>query len=117
MLLVRSAAVAMVLVIGLIGRAGAPDPVKDQPPAEPPVAEGEQAICPRLIDFVQDVRPILQAHCEPCHFEGGTLYEKMPFDKQETIYRLGEKLFTRINADNEQRIIRAFLAQSHPPLP
>jgi hypothetical protein len=34
----------------------------------------------------------------------------MPFDKPETITRLGTKLFTRIKDEKEQRLIRVFLA-------
>jgi hypothetical protein len=39
------------------------------------------------------------------------VYDKMPFDKPKTITRLGEKLFTRIKDQEEQRLIREFLAQ------
>jgi len=35
----------------------------------------------------------------------------MPFDRPETIKRLGTKLFTRIKDENERQIIRAFLEQ------
>jgi hypothetical protein len=37
------------------------------------------------------------------------MYEKLPFDRAETIRTLGEKLFTRIKAPEEQAAIRAFL--------
>jgi len=62
-------------------------------------------------DFDTRVKPILQARCQPCHFQGGQVYDKMPFDKPETVTRLGEKLFTRIKDKEEQRVIREFLAQ------
>lgn len=62
-------------------------------------------------DFVRDVRPILEKGCQPCHFPGGKMYAKLPFDKPETIHTLGERLFTRIKKDDEQAVIRAFLAQ------
>ena len=62
-------------------------------------------------DFDTQVKPIFQARCQPCHFPGGKVYERMPFDKPETITRLGEKLFTRIKDENEQRMIREFLYQ------
>ena len=66
------------------------------------------------IDFAVQVRPILEARCQPCHFTGGRMYEALPFDREETIHRLGEKLFTRIKAEDEQRVIRALLAQGRP---
>src|SRR5262249_16994752 len=60
--------------------------------------------------FASDVRPILQSSCQPCHFQGGKMYEKLPFDKPETITQLGTKLFTRIKSEDQQRIIREFLS-------
>ena len=61
--------------------------------------------------FETDIKPIFQAKCQPCHFQGGKVYDKMPFDKAETITRLGTKLFTRIKDEKEQRLIREFLDQ------
>jgi hypothetical protein len=61
--------------------------------------------------FETEIKPIFQARCQPCHFQGGQVYDKMPFDKPETIKRLGTKLFTRIKDEKEQRLIREFLEQ------
>lgn len=63
------------------------------------------------IDFATQVRPILETRCTPCHFAGGKMYQRLPFDRAETIYALGNKLFTRIKDENEQRLLREFLAQ------
>lgn len=60
-------------------------------------------------DFDTEIKPIFQAKCQPCHFQGGQVYDKMPFDKPETITRLGTKLFTRIKDEKERRLIREFL--------
>ena len=79
-------------------RLGAPTPSRTAPAAA-------------AADFAHDVRPILEKHCQPCHFEGGKMYERLPFDRAETIQRLGTKLFTRIKAEDEQAVIRRFLAQ------
>jgi hypothetical protein len=65
----------------------------------------------RKPDFETQIKPIFQARCQPCHFSGGKVYDKMPFDKPETITRLGTKLFTRIKDEKEQSLIRDFLAQ------
>ena len=62
-------------------------------------------------DFENEIKPIFQARCQPCHFQGGQVYEKMPFDKPETITRLGTKLFKRLKDEKEQSLIREFLAQ------
>jgi len=61
--------------------------------------------------FASDIRPILESTCQPCHFQGGQMYEKLPFDKPETITKLGTKLFTRIKNEDQQRVIREFLSE------
>jgi hypothetical protein len=66
---------------------------------------------PAKPDFQTQIKPIFQAKCQPCHFPGGQVYEKMPFDKPETITRLGTKLFTRIKDEKERQLIREFLDQ------
>ena len=66
---------------------------------------------PAKIDFTTQVRPIL-ARCQPCHFSGGTMYDRLPFDRAETVTKLGEKLFSRIHKEDERKIIREFLAQN-----
>jgi len=69
------------------------------------------AIASAKIDFATQIKPILEAKCQPCHFSGGKVYAKMPFDRPETIRTLGTKLFTRIKDENERRLISNFLAQ------
>ena len=64
------------------------------------------------ISFEADVLPILSAGCRPCHFEGGKMYEKLPFDRPETIRTLGERLSTRIKDKREREVVRAFLARA-----
>lgn len=66
---------------------------------------------PKDVDFARDVRPILEKRCQPCHFTGGRMYTQLPFDRPETVDKLGTKLFTRIKKDEEQAVIRAFLAR------
>jgi len=63
------------------------------------------------VDFDTQIKPILQSKCMPCHFSGGAQYEKLPFDRPDTIKKLGTKLFTRIQDENHRRLIRDFLAQ------
>lgn len=62
-------------------------------------------------DFATEIKPIFQARCQPCHFQGGKVYDQMPFDKSETITRLGTKLFTHIKDEKERSLIRQFLEQ------
>jgi hypothetical protein len=49
------------------------------------------------IDFDTQIKPILASKCMPCHFQGGKMYDRLPFDRPETIRKLGLRLFTRIN--------------------
>jgi len=63
------------------------------------------------VDFESQIQPMLKSKCQPCHFSGGKMYDKLPFDRPQTIKTLGTKLFTRIQDENERKLIREFLAQ------
>ena len=73
----------------------------------------DRAPAPAQVTFAQDVQPILARRCQPCHFSGGVMYGKLPFDREATVHELGERLFTRIKQADEQKAIRALLA---PPV-
>jgi len=64
------------------------------------------------VDFETQLKPIFKSKCMPCHFSGGQVYDRLPFDKPETIRKLGTKLFTRIKEENDRRLIEDFLAQT-----
>lgn len=64
------------------------------------------------VSFDADVAPILAKKCTPCHYAGGKVYDKLPFDRPQTIVKLGERLFTRIKDERERATIRKFLAAS-----
>ncbi|HSQ23685.1 MAG TPA: hypothetical protein VLN44_04735 [Pyrinomonadaceae bacterium] len=83
------------------------------PSGDPAVLAAARLSAPKTAkpDFEKEIKPIFQAKCQPCHFQGGQVYAKLPFDKPETIIRLGTKLFTRIKDEKEQRLIREFLEQ------
>ena len=82
--------------------------VADAPPPAKPV---EPVPAKATVDFARDVQPILEARCQPCHFPGGKMYDRLPFDRAATIHGLGTKLFTRIKAEDEKAVIERFLAQ------
>ena len=65
----------------------------------------------RQVDFAKDVRPIFEAKCQPCHFPGGKMYARLPFDQAATIVKLDEKVFTRIKDKESRAVIRQCLAQ------
>ncbi|MTI22735.1 hypothetical protein E1176_17010 [Fulvivirga sp. RKSG066] len=74
-----------------------------------PTVEPQKAV--ELVSFEKDIEPILLSRCQPCHFTGGKMYEKLPFDTAATVHKLGEELFTRIKDEKEQALIKAFIAQ------
>ena len=104
------------LVIALLFAACAhPQAQKSATVGAPPEVTVPAATPPRetspRVEFARDVRPILEARCQPCHFTGGRMYEALPFDREETVHLLGTKLFTRIKAEDEQRVIGELLSQ------
>jgi len=108
----RGAAVLLLLVLiagsyscGRTTRIASLTPTASAQPLQP-----TKSSSPR-IDFGTQVKPILEAKCQGCHFRGGKMYDKLPFDRPETIKTLGTKLFTRIHDENERKVIREFLAQ------
>jgi len=84
-------------------------------PAAPALAISEASapapVAAHPLDFAAQIQPILESRCQPCHFKGGQMYERLPFDRGETIVGLGEKLFTRIKDEREREVIREFLTQ------
>ena len=67
------------------------------------------------VDFQSQVLPILVSRCSPCHFPGGSMYSRLPFDQEVTIRQLGTKLFTRIKSPEERATLLRFLeSPSHP---
>ena len=64
------------------------------------------------VDFDTQLKPIFKSKCMPCHFNGGQMYGRLPFDKPDTIRKLGTRLFTRIKEENDRRLIEDFLTQS-----
>lgn len=76
-------------------------------------ASAEAAPAPKArVDFDTQVKPIFQSKCMPCHFSGGQMYDRLPFDQPATIKKLGFKVFTRIKEENDRRLIEDFLKQS-----
>jgi hypothetical protein len=85
-----------------VAPAPSPQPAAPPRPAAPPSDR---------IYFASQVEPILAARCRPCHFPGGAMYERLPFDRAATVLELREKLFTRIKKETDRQTIRKFLAQ------
>lgn len=63
------------------------------------------------ITFGDDIQPILQARCVPCHFPGGKMYSRMPFDTVKTLLEHQEGITRRIKDPAEAEKLKQFLSQ------
>lgn len=59
--------------------------------------------------FNSKVLPILRKNCSPCHFPGGKLYERMPFDQPATLIGHETVALKRFKDPNERAIVKNFL--------
>jgi hypothetical protein len=91
-------------------------PASGSPRADPrpggaaaPEAPGSPADPSSPVGFETQVRPLLQERCSPCHFPGGTMHDRLPFDDEPTVRRLGEALFTRIRDAEGRALLETFL--------
>jgi hypothetical protein len=64
------------------------------------------------VSFKNDIQPILQKNCSPCHFPGGKLYEKLPFDRPSTILNHEPGIFKRIKKAEEVELFKKFIEES-----
>lgn len=83
----------------------------------PPAKKIEMAQTETNIDFEKQILPVMVKNCSPCHFTGGKMYERLPFDKDTTIINHGERILKRIKNDEENTILKAFLLQYKNGLP
>lgn len=88
--------------------ASAPAPAPTPTPA--PVAATGPGTTAR-VDFEAQVLPLLQEKCSPCHFQGGRMYGRLPFDQEGTIRVLGTQMFSRLRDPLDQELIRTWLEQ------
>ena len=98
------------LAEGCAGTRVSPPP--SDAPAVPAGGRPEAMVEPRepeTVSFDLQVRPILEARCSPCHFEGGKMYEQLPFDREETILGHGPGVLLRIKDEPDHGTIRSFL--------
>jgi hypothetical protein len=63
------------------------------------------------LQFQNQIQPILQKNCSPCHFSGGKMYEKMPFDRGETIIQFNKAIVKRMKTEKEKNLLRQFINQ------
>jgi hypothetical protein len=63
------------------------------------------------INYQRQIQPILQEKCSPCHFTGGKMYERMPFDKGETIISHEAGIVKRIKDEQNAALIKQYVQQ------
>jgi len=63
------------------------------------------------VDYAADLLPILQKKCSPCHFTGGKMYERMPFDNPATILSHQTGILKRMKDQPEATLIKQFVQQ------
>jgi len=64
------------------------------------------------IDFKTQIQPILIKRCSPCHFAGGKMYERLPFDTSSSVFLKKEIILKRIKDDSENKLIQQFIAEN-----
>jgi hypothetical protein len=63
------------------------------------------------VNYNKEILPVLQKKCSPCHFPGGKLYEKLPFDNPVTILNHETGVFKRIKDQSEAGLIKEYILQ------
>lgn len=64
------------------------------------------------INFSGQVQPIMVRNCSPCHFPGGKMYERMPFDQDTTILNHEAGILKRIKKEEENLVVKTFILQN-----
>jgi len=64
------------------------------------------------IDFEKEIKPIFVKNCSPCHFPGGKMYDKLPFDKDTTILNHSASILKRIKNEAENTLLKEFILQN-----
>jgi hypothetical protein len=77
-----------------VGRPGRPAGQEPAPPA------------PKPVTFTANVAPLLAARCQPCHFKGGKVYDRLPWDDYDAVRKAGAKLNTRLKGDDADLVTR-----------
>ena len=69
-------------------------------------APPQSADKPKPVTFTADIAPLLAGKCQPCHFKGGKVFEKLPFDQYRTVVKIASRLNTRLKGADAQLVAR-----------
>ena len=64
------------------------------------------------VNFEKEILPIFQSKCNPCHFPGGKMYAKMPFDSSSTILQHREGILRRIKDEKQNSLLRKYIEEN-----
>jgi hypothetical protein len=76
-----------------------------------PIPDGHCASAPDL--FASSVRPVLLAHCAPCHEPGGKMYARLPFDDATAVAGHSAGILRRLKGA-DAAVIEKWVATQHP---
>jgi hypothetical protein len=63
--------------------------------------------------FAGAIRPILKAHCSPCHEPGGRLYDRLPFDDPRVVSAHSPGVLRRLKGE-DRAVFEQWLATLKP---
>lgn len=65
------------------------------------------------INYKTQLQPVFQKNCSPCHFSGGKLYARLPFDNGATIVDHLTGVLKRIKEEEAIKLIKQYAAQKN----
>jgi hypothetical protein len=115
-----AAAATVSLPSGRCGAHGERAAVPSPTPVPPPVAADVPTPAPTAAAkdlFASSVRPVLLAHCAPCHEPGGKMYAKLPFDEPSVVSSHSAGVLRRLQGENREAVEKwlATLPPAEPP--
>lgn len=63
------------------------------------------------IDFKKQIQPIFVNRCSPCHFPGGKMYSRLPFDAGETLVNNDSVILRRIKDESEKSLLTKYIEE------
>jgi hypothetical protein len=58
------------------------------------------------VTFKGDIAPLLNEKCQPCHFKGGKVFDKLPFDQYKTVVSVASRLNTRLKGKDAELVAK-----------
>ena len=89
------------------GQAAAPAATPSPAPAATAVPPSPvPAPTPAADVFATVIRPVVEAHCAPCHEPGGKMYARLPFDDPKVLSSHSEGVLRRLKGEDREKFER-----------